>query len=76
LVALFAVQKRGTGGIGKVFGAAMIVWFLSIGAAGLCRLWDCRHGNDGDNHYLVFRGNATSLGSAANLVAHDRIFVL
>ncbi len=35
LVALFAVQKRGTGGLGKVFGAAMLVWFLSIGAAGL-----------------------------------------
>ncbi len=35
LIALFAVQRRGTGGIGKVFGIAMIVWFLSIGAAGL-----------------------------------------
>jgi KUP system potassium uptake protein len=35
LVALFAVQRRGTGGIGRVFGVAMIVWFLSIGAAGL-----------------------------------------
>jgi len=35
LVALFAVQKRGTGGIGKVFGIAMIVWFLSIGGLGL-----------------------------------------
>jgi KUP system potassium uptake protein len=31
---LFAVQRRGTGGIGKIFGIAMIVWFLSIGAAG------------------------------------------
>jgi KUP system potassium uptake protein len=35
LVALFSVQRRGTGGIGKVFGIVMIVWFLSIGAAGL-----------------------------------------
>lgn len=35
LVALFAVQRRGTGGIGKVFGVAMVVWFFSIAAAGL-----------------------------------------
>jgi len=35
LVALFSVQRRGTGRIGGVFGIAMIVWFLSIGAAGL-----------------------------------------
>ncbi|HQP36626.1 MAG TPA: KUP/HAK/KT family potassium transporter, partial [Polyangiaceae bacterium] len=35
LIALFMVQKRGTGGIGRVFGPAMVVWFLSIAAAGL-----------------------------------------
>ncbi len=35
LIGLFAVQKRGTGGIGKVFGIAMILWFLSIGGFGL-----------------------------------------
>jgi len=34
LIGLFAVQRRGTGGIGKIFGIAMIFWFLSIGAAG------------------------------------------
>lgn len=34
LIVLFAVQKRGTGGIGKVFGIIMILWFLSIGALG------------------------------------------
>jgi KUP system potassium uptake protein len=37
LVALFSAQKRGTGGIGKIFGIVMLVWFVSIGAAGL--LW-------------------------------------
>src|SRR5512135_3477136 len=31
LVALFAVQKRGTAGIGAVFGPAMLVWFATIG---------------------------------------------
>lgn len=34
LVALFAVQKRGTGGIGKVFGLLMIVWFLTLASLG------------------------------------------
>ncbi|HEY5961935.1 MAG TPA: potassium transporter Kup [Polyangiaceae bacterium] len=37
LVVLFSAQKRGTGGIGKVFGMVMIVWFFAIGIAGL--LW-------------------------------------
>ena len=35
LVALFLLQKRGTAGIGKVFGSIMILWFITIGAAGL-----------------------------------------
>ena len=35
LVGLFAVQSRGTGAIGSVFGPAMIVWFLAIAAAGV-----------------------------------------
>lgn len=40
LIALFAVQKRGTGGIGRIFGLAMIVWFVSIGVLGA--LWIVR----------------------------------
>ena len=35
LVALFLVQRRGTAGIGAVFGPAMLVWFATIGALGL-----------------------------------------
>jgi len=35
LVVLFAVQPRGTGGIGAVFGPVLILWFLAIGALGL-----------------------------------------
>ena len=35
LVALFVVQRRGTGGIGKVFGPIMILWFATIGAMGV-----------------------------------------
>lgn len=38
LVGLFAVQKRGTGTVGKVFGPVMILWFLIIGGLGFWRL--------------------------------------
>ena len=34
LVALFLVQKRGTAGVGAVFGPATLLWFLCIAAAG------------------------------------------
>jgi KUP system potassium uptake protein len=34
LLALFSIQRRGTGGIGKVFGPIMMMWFWSIGALG------------------------------------------
>jgi KUP system potassium uptake protein len=35
LIALFWVQKRGTGGIGAVFGPVTLVWFFAIAAIGL-----------------------------------------
>jgi KUP system potassium uptake protein len=35
LVGLFLMQKRGTGGIGRIFGPATGVWFLSIAASGV-----------------------------------------
>src|SRR5215831_16595966 len=35
LVALFAVQRLGTGGIGKVFGPVMAVWFATLAGLGL-----------------------------------------
>jgi KUP system potassium uptake protein len=35
LIALFLIQRRGTGRIGAVFGPVMALWFLSIGAAGI-----------------------------------------
>ena len=35
LIALFLIQKRGTGGIGAIFGPATLLWFLAIAAAGL-----------------------------------------
>jgi KUP system potassium uptake protein len=35
LAALFVAQKRGTAGIGAVFGPATLVWFVAIAAGGL-----------------------------------------
>jgi KUP system potassium uptake protein len=35
MVGLFAVQRFGTGGIGKAFGPVMLAWFLSIALLGL-----------------------------------------
>ena len=35
LVGLFWIQKRGTDGIGRVFGPIMIVWFLVLGVLGV-----------------------------------------
>jgi len=35
LIALFLFQRRGTAGIGRVFGGAMLVWFLSIALLGI-----------------------------------------
>ena len=35
LTALFAFQKKGTHGIGRIFGPVLIVWFLVIGWLGL-----------------------------------------
>ncbi|HEY8080302.1 MAG TPA: potassium transporter Kup [Labilithrix sp.] len=34
LVALFAAQRRGTAGVGAVFGPAMLIWFATIGGLG------------------------------------------
>ena len=35
LTALFAVQRWGTGGIGRVFGPVMIIWFVVLAAIGV-----------------------------------------
>jgi KUP system potassium uptake protein len=38
LFVLFAVQKRGTGGIGRFFGPITLVWFASIAALGVSHI--------------------------------------
>lgn len=38
LVSLFALQKRGTAGIGSIFGPLMVIWFVMIGGLGLIKI--------------------------------------
>jgi KUP system potassium uptake protein len=35
IVALFAIQRHGTGSVGRVFGPVMLVWFTTIAALGI-----------------------------------------
>lgn len=35
LTALFAIQKRGTGSVGKLFAPAMVIWFLTLALLGI-----------------------------------------
>jgi len=39
LVALFRVQRVGTGRVGKIFGWVMLVWFIAIGLLGLKQIF-------------------------------------
>ncbi len=38
IVALFSLQRRGTAGVGALFGPVMIVWFSTLGALGLIQV--------------------------------------
>src|SRR4029453_8931202 len=38
LFCLFAVQKRGTAGIGRFFGPITLVWFVTIAALGISQI--------------------------------------
>ena len=40
IVALFALQRRGTGAVGGLFGPVMIGWFVAIGACGVTGIID------------------------------------
>jgi KUP system potassium uptake protein len=39
LVALFSIQRFGTGAVGGLFGKVMLVWFLLLGATGFVHIW-------------------------------------
>jgi KUP system potassium uptake protein len=38
LVGLFAIQRRGTGAVGRLFGPVMVVWFSTLAVLGVTRL--------------------------------------
>jgi KUP system potassium uptake protein len=38
LILLFAVQRKGTGGLGKIFGPVMILWFTAIAILGVVHI--------------------------------------
>ena len=38
IVILFAIQYRGTGSMGRMFGPVMVAWFVSIGVLGLAEI--------------------------------------
>jgi KUP system potassium uptake protein len=40
LITLFLMQKRGTAGIGAVFGPIMVIWFIVLAFAGLINILD------------------------------------
>jgi KUP system potassium uptake protein len=40
LIALFVIQRRGTGGIGAIFGPFMLLWFGCLAALGVYRILD------------------------------------
>jgi KUP system potassium uptake protein len=40
LIVLFVMQKRGTAGIGAVFGPVMVIWFVILAGAGLVNILD------------------------------------
>ena len=40
LVALFAIQHKGTASIGRLFGPVMVAWFVTIGVLGIVNIWN------------------------------------
>lgn len=43
LTGLFLLQRRGTGGVGRLFGPVMLVWFTVLGILGLTTIFENLH---------------------------------
>jgi KUP system potassium uptake protein len=83
LLALFLAQKRGTDGVGRVFGPIMLLWFLVIGGLGavqvarepgILRAIDPRHAvaffvHNGGHGFLVLGGVVLAITGAEALYA-------
>ena len=61
IVALFAVQRRGTAAVGRLFGPVMIVWFVAIGACGVDGIVD---------HPEILQGAVADLRASTFLAGH------
>ncbi len=55
LIALFAIQRHGTGTIGKFFGPTMVVWFFILATAGLVQIAQNPHVIKAINPYYSFK---------------------
>ena len=54
LLILFAMQKRGTHRVGRLFGPIMILWFLAIGSLGLVQVFEQPEIMNSLNPYYAF----------------------
>ena len=68
LVVLFLVQRRGTSGVGVVFGPTMVIWFLAIGALGVRQLVRAPFVLAAINPWWAIRFFRESTGSATTVL--------
>ena len=64
MIALFAIQKRGTATIGAIFGPVMCVWFIVLGALGLLQVIHSPHILGALSPHYAFLFLTTNPGSA------------
>jgi KUP system potassium uptake protein len=55
IVALFAIQRKGTAAVGAMFGPIMMLWFLTLGVSGLINIVDAPEVLDALNPLHAFR---------------------
>ena len=65
LVALFAVQRRGTARVAAFFGPVMVVWFVAVAAVGLLHISDDRRVFAAINPYYAVMFLASATASSA-----------
>ena len=69
LVGLFALQYRGTGSVGRLFGPVMVVWFVAIGVLGIINIWSAPEILDAFNPLAAVR---FAIGKSVHAVHRSR----
>jgi KUP system potassium uptake protein len=64
IAALFLVQRRGTGAVGKVFGPIMMVWFATLALLGLSKIVDAPEIIESINPYHAYHYFTHQTGKA------------